>query len=49
MYSVVFTSKGTVNGKEFSKGDKLNVSDSIFKDLTENQKCAKEQKKSKDK
>jgi hypothetical protein len=41
---VVFTSKGTVNGKEYKRGAELRVSSSIFKDLTEVQKCAKERK-----
>lgn len=44
MKHVVFTKPGIVNNIEYSKGDKLNVSSSIFKDLTENQKCVKEQK-----
>lgn len=44
MKQVVFTKQGVVNGVEYNKGDKLNVSSSIFKDLIENQKCAKELK-----
>lgn len=44
MKSVVFTKKGTANAVEYVKGDELNVSSSIFKDLTENQKCVKEKK-----
>lgn len=44
MKTILFTKSGTVNGITYEKGDTLNVSSSIFKDLTENQKCAKEQK-----
>jgi len=40
--TIIFTSKGKVNGKDFKKGDELSVSDSLFKVLTEDEKCAKE-------
>lgn len=41
MKTVVFTSKGTINGEQCKRGDVRRVSSSIFKDLTEVQKCAK--------
>lgn len=44
MKVVIFTSKGVVNGQTYEKGDTLRVSESIYKDLTEVQKCAKEKK-----
>lgn len=44
MKKVIFTKDGIVNGKAIKKGEKLNVSESIFFDLKENQKCIKENK-----
>lgn len=41
-HKVLFTSDGKVNGKKVEKDAELSVSASIFKDLTEVQKCAKE-------
>jgi len=49
MKRVIFTSNGKINNTKYAKGDKENVSASIFKDLTENQKCAKEYKEKKSK
>ena len=42
MKTVVFTKSGLVNGTKYKRDDELNVSSSIFSDLTEVQKCAKE-------
>ena len=45
MRKVIFTCKGTINGVSYNKGSKINVSESIFEDLSVNQKCVKENKK----
>lgn len=42
MNIVKFTKAGKVNGKEVPKGTTMRVSASIFKDLTEVQKCVRE-------
>lgn len=44
MKTVIFTKTGTVNGVDYKKDAELNVSSSIFADLSEVQKCVKEKK-----
>lgn len=40
MPKMKFTSDGTVNGKQYKKGDEVQVSPSIAEDLQSVQKCA---------
>lgn len=49
MYEVIFTSEGVVNGVTYVEGSELRVSDSIFEDLFNVQKCVKEKKTPKSK
>lgn len=49
MKRVVITSKCTINGQDYNKGDEINVSSSIYTDLVEVQKCAKDAKSKKPK
>ena len=41
-HKVIFTSDGKINGKKVKEGTERSVSASIFKDLTEVQKCVEE-------